>query len=301
MTGISVRERSSPNHAPRDDPPRIDMLVLHYTGMRSAGEALDRLCDPAARVSAHYVIEEDGTVWRLVPEARRGFHAGISCWEREGDLNHVSIGVEIVNPGHDWGYRPFPEDADAGGGRVVPRHSLTSPDSRAPHCRAFRYRTGAQERPGRAVRLAAARARRASGCGLNQAAERQRLRSIGRARWTDLSNIGYCVAANAEAPVVAAFQRRFRPARVDGIIDDETAFRLAEVQDELTRVPVESDVKKPGLIEAGRSPLHLATHDLAGMVMRQAPGAVFADKKVACGERAAVEFFLAQDECGIAE
>src|SRR5271170_2287004 len=111
MTLAPIRERLSPNHDSRDEaasslgvgPPRIDMLVLHYTGMRSAVAALDRLCDPAARVSAHYLVEEDGVVWRLVPETRRAFHAGLSCWEGERDLNPVSIGVEIVNPGHEWG------------------------------------------------------------------------------------------------------------------------------------------------------------------------------------------------------
>ncbi len=86
------------------------MLVLHYTGMQSAEAALNRLCDPAARVSAHYVVEEDGAIWQLVPEARRAFHAGRSCWEGEHDLNFVSIGIEIVNPGHEWGYRAFPEE-----------------------------------------------------------------------------------------------------------------------------------------------------------------------------------------------
>jgi N-acetylmuramoyl-L-alanine amidase len=103
---LSVVERASPNHGERRR--RIDMLVLHYTGMQSADAAIERLCDQEARVSAHYVVAEDGTVWRLVPETARAFHAGISCWQGEMDLNHASIGVEIVNPGHEWGYRPFP-------------------------------------------------------------------------------------------------------------------------------------------------------------------------------------------------
>src|SRR5260370_19867878 len=112
MTGLDMRERPSPNHDSRGEAPNIrpiDMLVLHYTGMPSAAAALDRLCDPAGRVSAHYLVEEDGTLWHLVPEARRAFHAGMSCWQGEHDLNAVSIGIEIVNPGHEWGYRPFPE------------------------------------------------------------------------------------------------------------------------------------------------------------------------------------------------
>lgn len=90
------------------------MLVLHYTGMRSGAEALERLLDPAAQVSAHYLVEEDGGVVNLVPEARRAWHAGVSFWAGERDINDVSIGVEIVNPGHEWGYRPFPEVQIAG-------------------------------------------------------------------------------------------------------------------------------------------------------------------------------------------
>src|SRR6476646_7225969 len=109
MMPLQIHERISPNHGARKNPARIDLLVLHYTGMTSAEAALERLCDPDAKVSAHYVIEERGRIWRLVPETRRAFHAGRSCWEGESDLNAVSIGIEIVNPGHEWGYRGFPE------------------------------------------------------------------------------------------------------------------------------------------------------------------------------------------------
>src|SRR6516225_7153584 len=109
MIALEIRDRESLNHGSRGEPARIDMLVLHYTGMESAPAALERLCDPTARVSAHYVVEENGRIWRLVPEVRRAFHAGVSCWEGESDLNAVSLGIEIVNPGHEWGYRPFPD------------------------------------------------------------------------------------------------------------------------------------------------------------------------------------------------
>src|SRR5690348_8023449 len=104
-----IRDRASLNHDARPDRARIDMLVLHYTGMRTAQEAIDRLCDPAAKVSAHYVIDEDGTVWRLVAEDRRAWHAGASFWQGSENVNGISIGIEIVNPGHEWGYRRFPE------------------------------------------------------------------------------------------------------------------------------------------------------------------------------------------------
>ncbi len=99
-------ELPSPNFNERKAPP--DMAVLHYTGMPSAREALDRLTDPAAQVSSHYCVDEDGTVYRLVPEERRAWHAGVSFWRGETDINAVSIGIEIVNPGHEFGYRDFP-------------------------------------------------------------------------------------------------------------------------------------------------------------------------------------------------
>lgn len=97
---------SSPNFNERKSPP--DMVVLHYTGMRTAAEALARMCDPEAQVSAHYMVDEDGTVTRLVAEERRAWHAGVSFWKGQTGLNDISIGIEIVNPGHEFGYRDFP-------------------------------------------------------------------------------------------------------------------------------------------------------------------------------------------------
>jgi N-acetylmuramoyl-L-alanine amidase len=229
MIPPAIRERPSPNHDRRGAPPRIDMLVLHYTGMRSAAAALDRLCNPAARVSAHYVVSEDGIVWRLVPEARRAFHAGLSCWRRERDLNFVSIGIEIVNPGHEWGYRPFPE-AQMGAVECLCRdilsrhpipphrvvgHSDIAPDRKTDPGELFDWRRlaragiGIWPEPSRGEPDAAFDPARAV---------------------ADLGAIGYCTAPAVEEPVVAAFQRRFRSTRVDGVIDGETAERLAEVR-----------------------------------------------------------------------
>ena len=102
-------DRPSPNHDERPAARAIDMLVLHYTGMADRESALARLCDPTARVSAHYLVDEDGTCYRLVAEERRAWHAGISSWRGESDINDRSVGIELVNPGHDIGYRPFPE------------------------------------------------------------------------------------------------------------------------------------------------------------------------------------------------
>ncbi len=103
---MTIIEAPSPNHNERPCP--VDMLVLHYTGMQSCAAAVERLRDPESKVSSHYVIDEDGTIYRLVPEALRAFHAGVSYWRGRHALNDPSIGIEIVNPGHEWGYRPFP-------------------------------------------------------------------------------------------------------------------------------------------------------------------------------------------------
>jgi N-acetylmuramoyl-L-alanine amidase len=107
---LAVRSMPSPNHDARSaaTASTIDMLVLHYTGMISAKAAVDRLRDPQARVSSHYVVDEDGTVLQLVDEERRAWHAGVSSWRGMTGLNDRSIGIEIVNPGHEWGYRAFP-------------------------------------------------------------------------------------------------------------------------------------------------------------------------------------------------
>jgi N-acetylmuramoyl-L-alanine amidase len=97
----------SPNHEERVL--ATDILLLHYTGMATTAEAIERLCDPEAKVSSHYVVEEDGDILQLVPEAWRAWHAGVSSWEGVTDINSRSIGVEIGNPGHSYGYPDFPE------------------------------------------------------------------------------------------------------------------------------------------------------------------------------------------------
>ena len=97
----------SPNFNERAGPP--DILLLHYTGMESGEAAIARLRDPEAKVSSHYVVEEDGRIFTLVAEERRAWHAGVSFWKGERDINGRSIGIEIVNPGHEFGYRPFPD------------------------------------------------------------------------------------------------------------------------------------------------------------------------------------------------
>lgn len=106
MKKVMPMERPSPNFDERGR--AVDMIVLHYTGMPSGAEALERLTDAASKVSCHYLVEEDGTIFALVPEGKRAWHAGVSSWKGDAETNARSIGIEIVNPGHEWGYRKFP-------------------------------------------------------------------------------------------------------------------------------------------------------------------------------------------------
>lgn len=102
---MRVIPHPSPNHGERRGGARPRLIVLHYTGMASAAAALAKLCDPVDEVSAHYVIGTDGTVWQLVDEARRAWHAGAGSWQGQGDVNSRSIGIELVNTA----LHPFPE------------------------------------------------------------------------------------------------------------------------------------------------------------------------------------------------
>jgi len=222
---MTPRRRPSPNHNARSVP--VTMLVLHYTGMKTAAEAIDRLCDPAAKVSAHYVVEEDGTVWQLVEESERAWHAGESFWQGTRDVNGASVGIEIVNPGHDWGYRPFPEPQMAAvetlARGILARHPI-APDRVVGHSDIAPRR---KQDPGELFdwpRLARAgigfwpeKIGPAAALGLGEA---QGL----------LRQIGYEVPDDAAMRLVlTAFQRRFRPSRCDGVLDGETAACLAAV------------------------------------------------------------------------
>jgi len=216
-------ERPSPNHGPRTPGP-VDILLLHYTGMVDAGQALARMCDPAAEVSAHYMIDEDGTVCRLVDEDRRAWHAGDSYWAGETDINSRSVGIELVNPGHEFGYRPFPdaqmEALIALAGDILARYPI-------PPWRVLGHSDVAPARkqdPGELFdwpRLAAA------GIGVWPAGPVADAAADAEAVARDLAAIGYRMADGAA--VVAAFQRHFRPARFDGRIDAETAGLAAAV------------------------------------------------------------------------
>ncbi|UCH75612.1 MAG: N-acetylmuramoyl-L-alanine amidase [Rhodospirillales bacterium] len=209
--------RPSPNCGPRPDGVAIDMLVLHYTGMRSAEAALERMCDGTAKVSAHYCIDEDGSVTRLVSEAERAWHAGVASWRGATNINDRSIGIELVNPGHEFGYRPFPaEQIDALtllASAILRRHPIPP-----------RNVVGHSD-------IAPARKRDPG-----ELFDWSRLARVGIGLWpqplpaapADVPRMleAYGYRADEEG-VVVAFQRHFRPSRIDGVADDETAALLA--------------------------------------------------------------------------
>ena len=205
----------SPNFGPRQG--GVDMLVLHYTGMTSAAAALARLCDPAAEVSAHYLIDEDGAIHALVAEEMRAWHAGRSWWRGETDVNSRSIGIELVNPGHEFGYRPFPPAqiaalVDLAGG-ILARHPIP-PRNVVGHADVAPAR---KQDPGELFPWAALAAK---GIGLWPEA--------GTAVSDAIAMLAaYCYDTSDPAAALVAFQRHFRPERVDGVADAETVALLA--------------------------------------------------------------------------
>ncbi|MEA3028750.1 MAG: N-acetylmuramoyl-L-alanine amidase [Sphingomonadales bacterium] len=205
----------SPNFDARDQ--AISMVVLHYTGMQDAESAIARLRDPEARVSAHYLIAEDGQILRMVDEANRAWHAGLSYWRGVSGVNGCSVGIEIVNPGHEYGYRPFTDEqmeslipllADIADRHQVPRANIVGHSDVAP---------ARKQDPGELFDWA-----RLARHGLAVA---RPSRDLIDPHWTDggfllaLERYGYDVRESQKA--VIAFQRRFRPEMLDGTIDGE--------------------------------------------------------------------------------
>src|SRR5262249_43784400 len=225
---MNIRERASPNHDARPAGGRIDMLVLHYTGMKTAAEATDRPCDPLSQGSAHYGVDEDGTVWRLVEESRRAWHAGLSFWQGTENVNTVSIGIELVNPGHEWGYRSYPDaqmlSLAAVCSGLLGRHPIPA-DRVVGHSDVAPLR---KQDPGELFdwpRLAR------EGIGLWPSELAAAPSDIAAAQ-AMLARIGYRVPGSGmldeeTRQVLIAFQRHFRPKRIDGEFDSETAVRLS--------------------------------------------------------------------------
>jgi N-acetylmuramoyl-L-alanine amidase len=224
----------SPNFDMRRAPP--DMVVLHYTGMESGEAALARLRDPEAKVSAHYLVEEDGRVFSLVAEERRAWHAGVSFWKGTRDCNGASIGVEIVNPGHDFGYRPFPQAQIEAvielldgirsrwtipEGRIL-GHSDVAPDRKIDPGELFPWKALADAGHGLWVEPPIP-----PGAPLTLGDEGPGVFAL----QAGLNRLGYDSPPSGRydggtATLVAAFQRHWRPERFDGIADGQTRSRL---------------------------------------------------------------------------
>jgi N-acetylmuramoyl-L-alanine amidase len=231
---MALIERPSPNFDPRPEGMPVDILVLHYTGMRTAEEALARLCDPEAKVSSHYTVDEDGRTYRHVDEWKRARHAGVSWWAGERDVNNRSIGIEIVNPGHEFGYVQFPDAQIAAvielAGEILRRHPIpphrvvghsdVAPARKMDPGELFPWKLLAQNGVG--LYPTDAQLADAQGEETMTQAPRSAFASM-------LASYGYGVSPDVDIPlskVVTAFQRHFRPGRVDGIVDAETNARL---------------------------------------------------------------------------
>ncbi len=231
---MNIIEAPSPNFDTRTAPPSL--LVLHYTGMRTGQEALDRLRDPEAKVSSHYLVEEDGRVFRLVAEERRAWHAGVSYWRGRSNVNGESIGIEIVNPGHEWGYRAFPDvqiasvialvadirtrwDIDD---RDIIGHSDIAPDRKDDPGELFPWKRLAEAGHGIWAEWPPA-----PGAPIGEGEEGAAVFAL----QAGLTRLGFDLPPSgrfdaATTVAVRAFQRHWRPERVDGIADGETRARL---------------------------------------------------------------------------
>jgi N-acetylmuramoyl-L-alanine amidase len=231
----------SPNHNERKGQKRPDMIVLHYTGMADAGAALARLCAPESQVSAHYFVHADGRIVQMVPESRRAWHAGVSSWAGEADINSCSIGIEIANPGHDYGYPDFPKRQIAAvtalcrgiqtRNTIAPErvlaHSDVAPARKQDPGEKFPWRTlydsgvGHWTKPARIVE---------GGIVLALGDRGDAVRGMQEL----LSKYGYGVTVSGTYDsvthdVVKAFQRHFRPERIDGVTDESTRATLLEL------------------------------------------------------------------------
>jgi N-acetylmuramoyl-L-alanine amidase len=217
---MDVTRCPSPNFDERQLP--VSMIVLHYTGMPDADGALNRLRSPDAKVSAHYVVKEDGEVIQMVDEEKRAWHSGRSYWRGITDVNSASVGIEIVNPGHEFGYRPFPDEqiasviplvADIKERHGIGRGNIVGHSDVAP---------ARKEDPGELFPWWELAKRRL--------ALPSPSRDLMDPYWTDagfllaLERFGYDVTDQQKA--VIAFQRRFRPDLIDGIIDGECRAKL---------------------------------------------------------------------------
>lgn len=236
---MQIIQHPSPNFDERHAP--ISMLILHYTGMQTGKAALERLCDPQAKVSAHYLVEKDGEIFQLVQEDKRAWHAGVASWCGHQDINARSIGIEIVNPGHEWGYRAFPkaqiDSVAALSKEIIARYKISAHDVVGHSDVAFRRK----QDPGelfdweglaeQEIGLWPVFAKpKADFKPLQHGSAGERVRQLQEC----LVQYGYDMPVEGLfGPVtklaVEAFQRHFRPAQVDGVWDGDCHSRLEEL------------------------------------------------------------------------
>ena len=229
---MKIIDAPSPNHDERTL--AVSLLVLHYTGMETGSEALERMCDPKAKVAAHYMVEEDGRIFRLVDESRRAWHAGLSSWNGETDINSTSIGIEIVNGGHDFGLPDFPSEqikavislcqdvmkrnniSDFG----VVAHSDIAPTRKQDPGEKFPWAKLADANIGIWPEVKTKDQRILLSKQDNHENQIKRVQGA-------LKYLGYGIGVNgnldsATLSVIETFQRRYRPFKVDGLLDVET-------------------------------------------------------------------------------
>ncbi len=240
-----VKEASSPNHGLRPAPGKVGLVILHYTGMRDRDSALERLKDPESGVSAHWLIDEAGEIFRLVPEEMRAWHAGEGSWRLCEDINSVSVGIEMMNPGHEFGLREFPgAQIDALEGLladVLQRHGL-GPEDVVGHSDVapLRKRDPGELFPWKrlAERGLAVWPEDLNSSVAGTLIPGSRGRSV-RVLQERLQKIGYGITVDGiygpmTRAVVFAFQRRFRPAQIDGTADSGVRVLVDKVA-ELTK------------------------------------------------------------------
>lgn len=233
----------SPNIGVRRGGGRIDFLILHYTGLETARRSIEVLCDPRCEVSCHYLIDDDGAITQMVGEGDRAWHAGLSSWHSVEDINSHSIGIEIQNPGHANGYPVFPEAqmtaVEALAGDIIQRyrirpenvlaHSDIAPQRKIDPGEKFDWARLAQAGIGHWVKPRAA----GPHDGTHDYSEARPDPRVAQAQEL-LASYGYRVARDgvldaATQKVIAAFQRHFRPERVDGMPDDSTLGTLEDL------------------------------------------------------------------------
>jgi len=228
---MKIIKNPSPNFENRPPGVSVNLLLFHYTGMKSASEAIARLCNPNSKVSAHYLIDEGGNIFSLVEENKRAWHAGVASWNDDVDINNISVGVEIANPGHEFGYSRYPERqmvaVETLSIDIIKRHSI----------RAARVLAHSDVSPSRK-------------CDPGELFDWERLAAAGIGIWPkmlpvsvdfeigsirqcqkQLKMIGYSlkvtgVLDECTRDTILAFQRHWLPNRLTGKFDVETVWRM---------------------------------------------------------------------------